>query len=78
MFGAKIMNIARTLSPYTVNRYIAISDIVSDPEEIPYQLKRAYKLLDIAEKKQGRLPNILLCRKDFAEPYYEDRRNILR
>ncbi|MEX1375988.1 MAG: response regulator [Eubacteriales bacterium] len=67
MFGAKIMNVARTLSPYTVNRYIAISDIVSDAEDIPYQLKRAYKLLDIAEKKQGRLPNILLCRKDFAE-----------
>ena len=67
MFGAKVMNVARTLSPHTVNRYIAISDIVASAEDIPFQLKRAYKLLDIAEKKQGRLPNILLCRKDFSE-----------
>jgi|GEM_PF-6611435 len=73
MFGAKVMNIARALSPFALNGYVAISDIVSDAQEIPHQLKRAYKLLDIAEKKRGRLPNILLCRKDLAEHITEPR-----
>ena len=69
MFSAKVMNTARTLLPYAVGGNVAISDIVYVGDDISLQEKQAYKLLDIAEKKQGRLPNLLLCRKDFPQNF---------
>ena len=73
MFSANVMNMARNLSPFAVNGNVVVSDIVSDTEDIPMEVKRAYKLLDIAEKKQGRLPNILLSRKDLDEHIRESK-----
>jgi len=67
MFSAKVMNVARSLSPYAVKGNVAISEIVERGEKIADEALKAYKLLDIAEKKEGRLPNLLLCRKDLQE-----------
>lgn len=67
MFKAKVMNIARAISPFAKNSAVAVTEFVSAEEDIEIQAKHAYKLLDIARKNQGRLPNILLCQKDLKD-----------
>lgn len=73
MFSAKVMNTARTISPYAVGGNVSISNIAYAASEIPLEVSKAYKLLDIAKKKEGRLPNILLCRKDLSEHITESK-----
>ena len=67
MFSAKAMNVARSLSHYAVGSDVAISDIVGEAADVPQELNKAYKLLDIAAKNKGMLPNLLLCRKDLQD-----------
>ena len=73
MFSAKVMNTARSLSHYAAGGNVAISDIVQRAEDIPMELNKTYKLLDIAAKKEGMLPNLLLCRKDLPENVKESK-----
>lgn len=64
IFDSRIMIIARSISSYMVNGNIVISKKVNREGEVLNAVIRAFKMIDIAKKKKGRLPNIMLCEKD--------------